>query len=87
MAKPSSNVKNNLSPEGYSNSELCPLNEFCGNNLCKSYHPLWAKGICIAHLQGKACPKNCSRVHKDWKEFINEVLKKPKTEREEIDYK
>ena len=51
MANPQTNVKNNLSPEGYKKSDLCPHSELCGKYTCQKYHPLWALGLCIQYLQ------------------------------------
>jgi hypothetical protein len=42
-----------LSPEGASIRDICSFNENCRNESCKSYHPMWARGICIPFAAGK----------------------------------
>jgi hypothetical protein len=59
-----------LSPEGASIRDICSYNDNCRNESCKSYHPMWARGICIPYAAGKCNFKACRNQHLEWANLI-----------------
>lgn len=59
-----------LSPEGASIRDICTFNERCTNMSCKSYHPMWATGICIPFAAGRCTFNACRSQHLEWANAI-----------------
>lgn len=62
--------------EGATPQDLCPNLDYCENEQCKLYHPVWAIGYCVNYFLNKCKKKNNCAKHVSWAEMKKHVKAK-----------